>query len=230
MNINGRKIGITLFLGALIVSSILSITAIGDEKIINLLEPEMREKMSVEEAIKERRSERTFTDTPLTLKQLSQILWAAQGITEEEKRAAPSAGATYPIDLYIIVGEGGVEGIGTGLYHYIPRWHRMEDILEGDLRSRLAKASLFQMFITDAPISIVITGDYERTTARYGERGTRYVHMEAGHVSQNIYLQVDSLGLGTVAVGAFRDEEVSKLSNLPERHRPLYVMPIGYTK
>jgi SagB-type dehydrogenase family enzyme len=105
----------------------------------------------------------------------------------------------------------------------------MEDILEGDLRSQLAKASLFQMFIADAPISIVITGEYERTTARYGERGTRYVHMEAGHVSQNIYLQVESLGLGTVAVGAFRDEEVSKVLNLPERHRPLYVMPIGYT-
>lgn len=230
MNINGRKIGITLFLGALIVSSISLIVTIGDEKIIKLPDPKMKGKMSVEEAIKERRSERTFTDTPLTLKQLSQILWASQGITEGEKRAAPSAGATYPIDLYIVVGEGGVEGIGAGLYHYIPREHRIERILEGDLRSRLAKASLFQMFIADAPISIVITGDYERTTARYGERGTRYVHMEAGHVSQNIYLQVEALGLGTVAVGAFHDDRVSEALNLPEKHEPLYLMPIGYTK
>jgi SagB-type dehydrogenase domain len=207
-----KKVVIVLFLCALAISSIISIDvaiARTDEQ-IKLPEPEIEGKMSVEEAIKGRRSERGFTDTPLTLKQLSQILWAAQGITGTRgKRAAPSAGATYPIDLYIVVGERGVKGMEAGIYHYIPKGHQIERVLSGDRRIPLARASFRQMFISDAPISIVITGEYERTMARYWERGRRYVHMEAGHVGENIYLQVESLGLGTVAVGAFHDDEIT---------------------
>ncbi len=200
-----------------------------NKKYTNLPSPETSGDKSVEETIKRRRSERTFISRPLSSKQLSQILWAAQGITYRDKRAAPSAGATYPIDLYVVIGSSSVTEIDTGLYHYIPEGHRIEFLkdLEEDLIYQLAEASLFQMFIADAPISIVITGEYERTTIVYGRRGIRYVLLEAGHVSQNIYLQVTSLGLGTVAIGAFHDHEVSNLFGLPQNQRPLYIMPIG---
>ncbi|HIH40610.1 MAG TPA: SagB/ThcOx family dehydrogenase [Halobacteria archaeon] len=203
-----------------------------NKKYTNLPSPETSGDKSVEETIKRRRSERTFISRPLSSKQLSQILWAAQGITYRDKRAAPSAGATYPIDLYVVIGSSSVTEIDTGLYHYIPEGHRIEFLkdLEEDLIYQLVEASLFQMFIADAPISIVITGEYERMTIVYGRRGIRYVLLEAGHVSQNIYLQVTSLGLGTVAIGAFHDHEVSNLFGLPQNQRPLYLMPIGYVR
>lgn len=202
------------------------------KKYTKLPTPEMNSGISVEEAIRDRRSERAFINKPLSLKQLSQILWAAQGLTYKEKRAAPSAGATYPIDLYVVTGTDSIIGMDMGLYHYIPKEHQIEfsKDLKKDLRYRLAEASLFQMFIADAPISIIVTGEYERTTLVYGKRGVRYVHLEAGHVAQNIYLQSIALGLGTVAVGAFYDKEISDLLALPLNQRPLYVMPIGYTR
>lgn len=185
--------------------------------------------LSVEEAIAKRRSERSFNaDLPLAKEQLFQILWAAQGITGDEKRSAPSAGATYPLEIYAVVGK--VEGLEAGVYRYIPKNHSIELHLSGDRRKELAVASLNQKFIADAPLVIVITAEYERTTKRYGERGIQYVHIEVGHVGQNIYLQAESLGLGTVAVGAFYDDEVTRVLNLPENHAPLYVMPIGYVR
>jgi SagB-type dehydrogenase family enzyme len=186
--------------------------------------------MSVEEAIKGRRSERDFKDQPLNMEQVSQLLWAAQGITEDDgfKRAAPSAGATYPLDVYLVVGEKGVDGLQAGIYHYQVREHALRLLAGGDVRTVLATACVSQMFIADAPIVIVITAEYARTTGRYGERGMRYVHTEVGHVGQNIHLQAEALGLGTVVIGAFIDEEVSGLLHLPKEHEPLYVMPVGY--
>ncbi len=184
--------------------------------------------ISVEDAIASRRSERNFLDQSLTKDQLFQILWAAQGITGDGKRAAPSAGATYPLEIYAVAGT--VEGLDAGVYRYIPEAHSLTKHVSGDKRKELAGASLNQNFIADAPLVIVIAAEYQRTTKRYGERGIRYVHIEVGHVGQNIYLQAESLGLGTVAVGAFYDEEVARVLNLPEAHEPLYVMPVGYVK
>jgi len=184
--------------------------------------------LSVEDAIAQRRSERNFLDQSLTNEQLFQILWAAQGITGDGKRSAPSAGATYPLEIYALVGK--VEGLDAGVYRYIPEGHSLTKHVSGDKRKELAAASLNQDFIADAPLVIVIAALYERTTKRYGERGIRYVHIEVGHAGQNIYLQSESLGLGTVAVGAFYDEEVARVLNLPEDHEPLYVMPIGYVR
>jgi SagB-type dehydrogenase family enzyme len=184
--------------------------------------------MTLEEAILKRRSRRDFRDSPLTLWEISQVLWAAQGITDKTGlRAAPSAGALYPLDLYLVVGREGVEGLGEGVYHYLPQSHSLEPTLEGDVRQTLARLSLGQMSIAEAPLSLLITAEYERTTEKYGDRGVRYVHMEAGHVGQNVYLQAEALGLGTVTIGAFQDEEISKALNLPRSYRPLYVMPIG---
>lgn len=177
---------------------------------------------SVEEAISRRRSVREYQDRDLDLEDLSQLLWAAQGITLPKKgfRSAPSAGALYPLEFYVVTGEG--------IFHYAPFEHALELMHKGDVRVELAKAAVDQEWVREAPASIVIAGVFERTTQKYGLRGERYVYMEAGHVAQNIYLQAESLNLGTVVVGAFYDEEVQKLLKLPEDHRPLYIMPVGY--
>jgi SagB-type dehydrogenase family enzyme len=196
---------------------------------VSLPDPRLKGEMSLEETILKRRSRRDFKDFPLTLGEVSQILWAAQGVTDETGlRAAPSAGALYPLDIYVVVGSQGVEGLGEGVYHYFPQSHSLEATLEGDVRQTLARLSSGQMFIAEAPLSLLITAEYERTTKKYGERGERYVHMEAGHVAQNVYLQAEALGLGTVTVGAFQDEDISQALDLPPTYRPLYVMPIGH--
>ncbi|KPK46039.1 MAG: hypothetical protein AMJ77_06495 [Dehalococcoidia bacterium SM23_28_2] len=195
---------------------------------VSLPDPRLKGEMSLEEAILERRSRRSFVDSFLTLEEVSQILWAAQGITDSTGlRAAPSAGALYPLDVYVVVGSQGVEGLEEGVYHYLPQSHSLEPTLEGDVRQTLANLSIRQMFIAQAPLSLLITAEYERTTGKYGDRGVRYVHMEAGHVGQNVYLQAEALGLGTVTVGAFQDEEISRALNLPPNYMPLYVMPTG---
>lgn len=190
---------------------------------IKLPTPKRRGKLSVEEAILKRRSVREFGSGKITLEELSTILWAAQGITGEEwgyeLRSVPSAGALYPMEIYI--------AMKKGVYRYLPEKHSLEQVRREDAREALYKASLHQNFIRDAPAVIVITAVFERTKSKYGERGTRYVYAEAGHVSQNIYLQCESLGLGTVAVGAFYDEEVQRVLKLPGNHKPIYLMPIG---
>lgn len=197
---------------------------------IKLPPPIAKGKISLEEAIKKRRSERDFQDRALTLRQVSQILWAAQGVTEERgfKRAAPSAGALYPLELYLVVKK--VEELEAGVYHYHPANHTLDLILRGNYQIPLAEACLGQMFIAGAPVSVVIAAEYERTTAKYGKRGLRYVHIEVGHVGENICLQVVALGLATVTIGAFWDEEVSRLLSLPKNYKPLYVLPVGWMK
>lgn len=221
------SIAISLYLSFKRSNETVSIEAKG---IIELPAPITRGTMSVEEAILKRRSIRNFLNKPLSLEDVSQLLWAAQGITDPVRgfRAAPSAGATYPLEVYVVVGKNGVAGLFEGLYHYKPNKHVLEYLLEGDLRSSLADAALGQSPIREAPISIVIAAIYERTTNRYGERGIRYVHMEAGHVGQNIYLQAVARGLGTVVIGAFEDSQVQKVLKLPENQNPLYIVPVGY--
>jgi SagB-type dehydrogenase family enzyme len=186
---------------------------------ILLEEPDTRGPVSVEEGIARRRSRRSFKRTKLTKQQLSQVLWSAG--------KAPSAGATYPLVVYVVIGADGVEGIAAGAYQYHSAAGSLTLVKEGDLRRALAVACIRQMFVADAPVSVVIAAEYERTTAVYGDRGIRYVLMEAGHVSQTIYLQCEASGLATVAIGAFHDVEVAKVVNMPSRQRPLYVMPVG---
>lgn len=191
--------------------------------------PALKGTVSVEEAIKLRRSVRKYSSEPLTIQEVSQLLWAAQGITDPNTgfRAAPSAGATYPLEVYLIVGKNGVTGLEEGVYRYIPHGHKLEQTLKEDVRPKLVLAALGQDFIGKAPINIVITAVYERTTYRYGERGIRYVHMEVGHVGQNLHLQGVALGLGMVMVGAFFDDQVHSILNLPKNQKPLYIIPVG---
>ncbi|MEM2215613.1 MAG: SagB/ThcOx family dehydrogenase [Candidatus Bathyarchaeia archaeon] len=187
--------------------------------------------VSIEYALKVRRSIREYEDKPLKLEHVSQLAWAGQGITDKRYgfRTAPSAGATYPLEIYIVVKKNGVEGLSEGIYHYLPREHMLELVKKGDYSRELMDACLDQEWVGEAAINIVVTAIYERTTYRYGDRGRiRYVHMEVGHVGQNIYLQCVSLGLGCVVIGAFYDEKVKKILEVDEE--PLYVIPVGVKK
>lgn len=181
---------------------------------------------SVEQALLQRRSVREYSAEPLTLTEISQLLWAAQGITNASgNRTAPSAGGLYPLEVFLVVGE--VAGLEAGVYRYEPEGHELRFLLAGDYRQQLSHAALDQTAVRDAPAVIVITGDFERTTAKYGERGRQYVHIEAGSAAENVYLQAVSLDLVTVFIGAFQDEEVSKVLQLAADQRPLGLMPIG---
>lgn len=178
---------------------------------------------SIEECMEQRRSVRGYKDKELSLQQISNILWAAQGITEERRgfRTVPSAGATYPLDVFVAKKDG--------LYRYIPASHALKQEIGKDTRKEIAKAALGQGFISDAGMVVIVTAVFERTALRYGDRAARYVHIEAGHCAQNIHLEAVALGLGSVPVGAFQDEELSKLLKLKDEE-PLYIIPVGYPR
>jgi SagB-type dehydrogenase family enzyme len=186
--------------------------------------------VSIEQAIKNRRTTRSFASRALSLNQLSQLLWSASGITEVNgyKRAAPSAGALYPMDVYVVVGQNCVPPIEAGIYHYGPGKHHLSEILKGDMRSSIARASLSQMWMSDAPLTMVITAEYKRATVKYGQRGARYALIEAGHIGQNVFLQAQSLDLEAGIVGAFHDAKLIDVMNIPPAHEPVLLMPVGY--
>jgi SagB-type dehydrogenase family enzyme len=196
---------------------------------IGLPSPNQKGRISLEEAITRRRSIRHFTPEPVSQSQLSQILWAAQGITNTwgRYRTVPSAGATYTLEVFIVCGLNCIERIGDGIYHYNIANHSLTQHHKGDVRLELARAALDEESIYQAPVNIVICALYERTTLRYGNRGERYVHIETGHAGQNIYLQATTLDLATVAIAAFHDEEVRKVLRLDKPYKPLYIMPLG---
>jgi SagB-type dehydrogenase family enzyme len=191
---------------------------------IRLPKPLAKGSMSLEEAISKRRSVRSFSDKDLNLEHLSQLLWAAQGITGTKNgvdlRSAPSAGALYPMEIYLLTKDG--------LFHYIPQGHKLEILADRDLRSSLCAAAWGQAAIGQAAADIVICAVYSRVTSKYGQRGMRYVDMEAGHIAQNIHLEAAAQGLGSVPIGAFDDEQAAKALSLPADCEPLYIIPIGY--
>jgi SagB-type dehydrogenase family enzyme len=192
---------------------------------VSLPEPAKKSALSLEEALWERQSVRRYRDKPLKLSDISQLLWAGQGVTRDGfYRTAPSAGALYPIELYLIAGN--VEGLRDGIYRYDPRKHLLIGVREGDHRRDLCAAALGQDPIRNAAAVIVIGAVYARTTGKYRERGVRYVHIEVGHVAQNISLQAVSLGIGTVDIGAFHDDEVKLIIGMTSEE-PLCIMPLG---
>ena len=193
---------------------------------IRLPEPETTGHTPVEAALAARRSVREYARKSLTLGEAAQLLWAAQGITSERGfRTAPSAGARYPLELYVIAGQ--VENLPAGIYRYIPHRHALVRTAVGDRRPELSEAALGQSCVRYAPAVFAFAAVYERTTARYRKRGIRYVHIEVGHAAQNLSLQAVSLGLGTVPVGAFRDDAVKRVLGLPDGEEPLYMIPVG---
>ena len=196
---------------------------------VKLPQPAPKGAVSVVEALKARRTVRLFAFRPLALAQVGQIMWAADGLSDPRGlRTAASAGATYPLELYLVVGERGVTGLAPGLYRYLVPEHALALTVKGDLRAQVARASQNQAWMTQAPVMVVIAAEYRRCTARYGERGVMYTHMESGHVGQNVFLMAEALGLGAGIVGAFEDRGLSQALQLPPGQVPLLVMPVGY--
>jgi SagB-type dehydrogenase family enzyme len=184
---------------------------------------------TLEELLRQRRSVREYSEEPLTKEEVMKLLWAGQGITKPPRyRTAPSAGALYPLELYVVVGN--VTGLEPGVYKYDPVQNNVRLVKGGDVRQALAIAALAQSWVGEGAIDIVIAAVYDRTKVKYGERGERYVHMEVGHAAQNICLQATALGLGLVTVGAFDDSSVAKVVGLAGDETPLYVIPVGRTK
>jgi len=176
---------------------------------------------ALEAVLAARRSLREFSDRPLELGEIGQLAWAAQGVTDPDgKRTSPSAGALYPLELYVVT--------GSGLFRYLPSEHALEQLAEGDLRPQLHEACNGQDPVLRSPAVFVLTGVYERTTQAYdGPRACVYVHVEVGHAAQNLLLQATALGLGAVPMGGFDPGGVRRVLSLPRWEEPLYVLPTG---
>ncbi len=191
---------------------------------IALPTPQLKGRLTLEEALALRRSVRDFSEAPLTLAELGQLLWAAQGITHPAGlRTAPSAGALYPLEIYLVTREG--------VYHYESEQHRLTAHVPGNVRRALFEAALQQEVVLSAPAVIAIAAVYARTAQKYGdERSPRYVHLEAGHAAQNVLLQAVALDLGAVPIGAFHDDAVKRVLALPPDQQPLYLIPVGHPR
>lgn len=247
----GYLLALCLIMSILLIpaeSLVSSTTRPGDSQTTNrdsdlrqLPVPRYDSQFSVEKALKNRQSVREYREAPLSLAEISQILWAAQGFTRERKdpptrwnpkyewqgglRTAPSAGALYPMEIYLLAGK--VDGLPVGLYRYVPKNNALSRVTADDKRKDLCQAALMQPQVEKAPAVILMTGVYERTSYKYGQRAERYVHMEAGSIAENVYLQATALGIGTVLIGAFNDAEVKKVMALPADEAPLIIMPLG---
>ncbi len=183
---------------------------------------------TLEEVIEARRSVRDYSGGSLSQEALSRLLHAAQGITERRRglRAAPSAGALYPIELYAVVHN--VAGLEPGIYHYAVREHELELLEAGDFRAAVTRAGLGQDFLGRANVCFVLSAIFQRTRWKYRERTYRYVLLEAGHVGQNLYLAATAMGLGACAVGAFLDDELNDLLGLDgQEEAAIYVISVG---
>ena len=196
---------------------------------IKLPAPATKGTVSVEEALQNRRSTRSFANRSLDLAQISQLLWAADGVNNPQgKRTAPAARAAYAVDLYLVVGERGVTKLAPGIYRYLVADNALEPVAQGELGPAVVKACNSQAWMAEAPVMVVITGDYARCAVKNADKAQMYTHMESGFVAENLFLQVGALGLGAGIVGGFNDKGVTQAVKLPQNHVPLLVMPVGY--
>ncbi|MDQ7784304.1 MAG: SagB/ThcOx family dehydrogenase [Desulfomonilaceae bacterium] len=208
-------------------------TAVSGNQSVKLPPPSYKGNVSVEAAMRSMKSVRNFSGAPLSLQQISQILWAANGrlptdaVSGATTKVTPSAGGLYPLEIFVLTGKGSVESLPEGIYLYKPETNSLSLVESGDKRNLLAYASLSQMWMTRAPATIVIAGAFGRTTSRYGDRGVQYVFMEAGNSNQNIYLQAAAMRLGAGTVGAFNDAQVAAVLKLPGDVKPLLLVPVG---
>jgi len=203
---------------------------------VKLPHPRTSGVQSLEELLLNRRTRRDFQKSSLSTTEISQILWAAYGLRDPEhgkpqtgkaKKTCPSAGALFPLEIYLIAGD--ISDIPSGFYHFIPDEHALELIHDKDLREDLYNIAYPREMIRTAPASLIYIAIEGRVLERYGERGRqRYIPMDIGHSAQNVYLQAEALGLGTCAIGAFDDEGIIQVLDLPAEEIPMYVMPVGY--
>ena len=216
-------------LGMALWFTLVNLTAGFGAEAIKLPAPATKGAVSVEEALQARRSTRRFATRALELAQISQLLWAADGINNPQgKRTAPSGRAAYPIDLYLVVGERGVNNLAPGVYRYLVADQALELVAKGEFRPAVVKACNSQVWIGEAPVIVVITGDIKRSEAKNGEQGTLFTHLEGGFIGQNIFLQAGALGLGAGVAGGFKDKPLAQALKLPEADIPFLVMPVGY--
>lgn len=198
---------------------------------IELPEPDREGAMTVERAIATRASRRSFADRSVTLEEITTVLWAAQGIThtrgDVEMRAAPSAGATHPFVVFVEIASGGCASLEAGLYRYHPGTHELEVAIETPIRSGVSDAALGQPVVANAPATVVLAADYDRTVREYPDHGERYVHMEAGHIAQNVHLICEARELHSCPVGAFVDDQLADVLELSDRLAALYLVPFG---
>lgn len=194
---------------------------------IKLPSPKLKGDISLEESLAKRRSIRSYKKEAINVNEISQLLWAMQGVTEKNwgLRTAPSAGALYPLEVYVVAGN--VENLDAGIYKYLSDDHSIVKILSGDKRKDLYNSALQQESILEAPVVFVIVAVFERTAIKYGIRSERYVYIEAGHSCQNLLLQATSLNLGAVPIGAFYDDRVKETIDLEENEKPIYIIPVG---
>lgn len=210
-------------------------TATPNRYVINvtyLPAPQLSGNLSVETAIQNRRSVRSYSNETISISNVSQILWSAQGITDNQNnlRATPSAGQVYPLEIYVVVGNSTVTGLAPGAYHYVPSNNTLEKTVNGDLRSHLSSIATEQEAVNQAPVDFIITGNYQKMINKYKDPTlcTRFVDLEAGHAGENIYLQAESMGLVTVAIGSFNETQMIQLLELPQNETPLYIFPLGH--
>jgi SagB-type dehydrogenase family enzyme len=200
---------------------------------VPLPKPEFTGKVSVEKAMIQKKSVREFSGKPLTLAEVSQMLWAANGnlaldaVSSATTKVIPSAGGLYPLEVFVVCGKDTVQGLTEGIYQYSPSANSLLNLSQGDSRVILASACLSQMWMARAPAMVIVGAVFGRTTAKYGDQGIRYVYMEAGNCNQNLYLQAESLGLKMSTVGAFEAGQVAAAAKLPGGVIPLLVMPVG---
>lgn len=193
---------------------------------VPLVAPRLQGPLSLEAALRQRRSLRQFSGTPLNAAEAGQLLWAAQGVSDAQgRRTAPSAGATYPLVLYLVAGR--IDGIAPGVHRYLPRAHRLATLSTGDLRADLAASARGQRWIGEAPALVLIAAQTARTAARYGARAARYVAIEAGAAAQNLLLQAEALGLGGTLVGAFDEAALRRSAPLAEAEQVLALVVVG---
>jgi SagB-type dehydrogenase family enzyme len=211
---------LALCLGAVAQSSVQATAPAAAGSVIELPAPSLSGGMSLTQALAARRSVRAYLPTPLTKAELSQILWAAQGVTDKQgRRTAPSAAAQNNVHLYVASAEG--------FFEYLPSGHKLQKLSDQDLRSKLSA----QQSVNQAPTVLLIAGENERAVAKYGqEKGIRFVILEAGHVAQNVLLQATALGLGTVPVGGIEPKDVQKAASLPAQYNAIYLIPVGHPK
>jgi SagB-type dehydrogenase family enzyme len=213
-------------LGTLLLTASLQATAGETQAVRKLPPPQLKGSASLEEALQARRSVRDFSRSPLALEQIAQLAWAAQGVTHRQGfRTAPSAGALYPLELYLLADR--VSGLEPGIYHYLPARHALQQIAGGDYTKELAGAGYNQGALRQAAAVFIITGVKQRTERKYGRRAERYVLIEAGHAGQNLLLQATALGLGSVVIGAFHDASVSRVLGLEKSHQPISLLAVG---
>jgi SagB-type dehydrogenase family enzyme len=197
---------------------------------VTLPVPDIENGMPLFKAIYVRRSVRNFTTESLSLLQISQLIYSAQGLNHSKFRVIPSAGATFPLDVYLVISENGVQDVEAGIYHYLVNDHVLFQHRIGDFREELCESCHKQSCVISAPLNIVLTAEFSRTSKSYGDRAVQYINQEIGHAGQNVSLAAISMGLGSVMVGAFKDQDVMRVLDCPSTFIPLYIIPVGYPK